>query len=292
MSAATGTGAVGRWNRIWYLDFTDAGTAATVDLTFDMSDGGMSSAIPATPLTNYKLLYRAGTSGAWTEVQNASSISGDRITFTGYAYTAARNDGYYTIGTLNNNLSPLPIELLSFNAILNSDKVDVSWKTATEINNDYFTIERSKDGVNFEKLMSVNGAGNSTSIIDYFDMDTNPYTGISYYRLKQTDYNGQHSYSNVVPVEYNPNGDPSISLFPNPTNSETTTFISLNQLNGQEVLVVLRDITGREVYSKLIVTGSDKEIVALDPENKLAKGTYLVIASSENKFYSKKLIVK
>ena len=62
--------------------------------------------------------------------------------------------------------------------------------------------------------------------------------------------------------------------------------------NGQEVLVVLRDIAGNEVYSKLVISSTDKEIIALDPEGKLAKGTYLVIASSENKFYSKKLIVK
>ena len=292
MSAPTGTGPVGRWNRIWYLDFTDAGAAATVTLTFNMIDGGMASAIPAAPLSNYKLLFRAGLAGAWTQVQNANSIAGANITFTGVAYTAGMNDGYYTIGTLDNNISPLPIELMSFNAIINADHVDLTWETATETNNNFFTIEKSKDGVNFEKVIDVNGAGNSTSPINYMDIDPNPFTGISYYRLKQTDFNGQHTYSNIVPVAYNPNGDPSITLFPNPTDSETGASVALNQLNGQEVLVVLRDISGKEVYSKVVITGSDKEIVALDPEGKLAKGTYLVIASSENKFYSKKLIVK
>ena len=121
------------------------------------------SAVPAAPLTNYKLLYRAGTSGAWTEVASATSIAGDRITFSNIPYT--QGDGYYSIGTLNNTVSPLPIELLSFNAIINSDHVDVTWETATEINNDHFTIERSKDGTNFEKVTDVQGAGNSTSLI-------------------------------------------------------------------------------------------------------------------------------
>ena len=185
-----------------------------------------------------------------------------------------------------------PIELLSFNAILNADRVDVSWETTTETNNDHFTIERSKDGSNFEKVVDVKGAENSTSLIKYMDIDNAPYIGVSYYRLYQTDFNGQRSYSGIVPVAYNPNGDPSISLFPNPVNTETPASVSLNQLNGQEILVVLRDIAGNEVYSKVVVSGSDKEIVALDPEGKLAKGTYIVIASSENKYYSKKLIVK
>lgn len=186
----------------------------------------------------------------------------------------------------------LPIELLNFAAHLNINKVDLTWTTATETNNDFFTIQKSKDAQVYEDVLVADGAGNSTSVINYFDVDQNPYTGVSYYRLKQTDYDGHVSFSNIAPVEYNPSGEGSLSLFPNPTDENTTTYITLSQLEGVEVLVVLRDITGKEVYSKVVVNTSNHEIIAIDKEGRLEKGIYLVTASSANNLYSRKLIVK
>ena len=66
--------------------------------------------------------------------------------------------------------------------------VDVNWITATEINNNYFTLERSATGINFEPIGYVQGAGNSTSTINYVFKDRDPLNGIGYYRLKQTDF--------------------------------------------------------------------------------------------------------
>ena len=189
-------------------------------------------------------------------------------------------------------LTALPIELLAFTAHLNTNQVDLTWITATETNNDYFTIQKSKDVQIFEDVFVVDGAGNSSTIINYFDIDKSPYTGIAYYRLKQTDFAGHVSYSNIVPIEYNPNGESSISLFPNPVDANTQAYLELNQFEGQEILVVLRDVTGREIYSKIVVTQSNNELVALNQDGKLAKGVYLITASSSNKLYSKKLIVK
>lgn len=188
--------------------------------------------------------------------------------------------------------SPLPIELMFFTAHLNNDKVDLAWSTTSEKNNDYFTIQKSKDAIIFEDVAIVQGAGNSTTLINYFEIDLSPLLGISYYRLMQTDFNGQTSYSNIVPVEYNPSGDPSISLFPNPTYSNSRSYLELNRFDGQEVLVVLRDIQGREIYSKVVVTVFNNEIVALNENELLSKGTYLITACSANKLYSKRLIVK
>lgn len=80
-----------------------------------------------------------------------------------------------TAGTATVDCSTaLPIELLSFNAIINNDKVDLKWVTASETNNDYFTVEKSKDVMTFEKVMDVDGAGQSSVSIDYFDVDYTP----------------------------------------------------------------------------------------------------------------------
>jgi hypothetical protein len=105
------------------------------------------------------------------------------------------------------NPSTLPIELLSFDATPVNNQVKTYWTTATEINNDYFTVERSKDAIHFEKVGVVQGAGNSNQILDYELYDDDPLSGVSYYRLKQTDFDGKFSFSNIVAVNFINNVD-------------------------------------------------------------------------------------
>ncbi|PKR80526.1 hypothetical protein CW751_09125 [Brumimicrobium salinarum] len=92
---------------------------------------------------------------------------------------------------------PLPIELISFSADESAFKnqVDLNWSTASEKNNDFFTLEKSTNGKDWELLKTLNGAGNSTHTLKYRWTDQSPYSGISYYRLKQTDFDGKFSYS-------------------------------------------------------------------------------------------------
>jgi hypothetical protein len=187
----------------------------------------------------------------------------------------------------------LPIELLDFEATLDKNKVELKWATATETNNDYFTVEKSKDGYTYEQVAKVSGSGTSTSIVNYTETDFHPYEGISYYRLKQTDYNGLYNYSNVVPVEYHSNGDFGFSIFPNPGEAKDDIKIQLNAAKGQEILVVVRDLTGREFFSKvLVMETANGQIEAIDNNHTIAPGVYLVTASSMNAFYSQKLIIK
>ncbi|MES2763299.1 MAG: T9SS type A sorting domain-containing protein [Bacteroidota bacterium] len=278
----------GRWQRVWYVDVTNAGAVIQADVEFDMVAGGMTSTTPVTA-ANYRLLRRSGTSGAWSEVATASSISGTRVIFNSYNFNNDVDDGYYTIGTTNYATSPLPIELLSFDAIMNDKKVDITWATATESNNDYYTIEKSKDGISFETVSIVDAAGNSLSTVHYSDVDYNPYEGIFYYRLKQTDLNGTFTYSKIVAVNYMISDD-GFTMFPNPTDGNIN--LSLKGLQNQEVLVVVRDMTGKECFSKVILSQENNIVIAIDTEGTLAKGTYIVIASSNNKLYSQKILVK
>ena len=274
-----------RWQRIWYIDVTNASTNINTDLEFDMSDGGMGTfTIGAT--SNYVLLFRAGQSGNWTEVSTASSVSGDRILFNTITLT---NDGYYTLGTKNFNLSPLPIELISFSATGNGTRVDLNWTTASEKNNAFFSLERSKDGRKFELLRTINGAKNSNMLLDYWETDYKPYPGISYYRLKQTDNDGTSTYSDIVAVNLSSRlGD--MRIYPNPN---TGAFkIDLNGDAKKEILVVLRDLSGKDYFSKVIATQDENGLYLVDTENKIPAGTYLVVASSNNTLYTQKIIVK
>ncbi|MDX2171877.1 MAG: hypothetical protein SFY56_02080 [Bacteroidota bacterium] len=115
----------------------------------------------------------------------------------------------------------LPIELTKFEATLTQDKtVNLTWTTATEFKNEYFTIEKSKDAITWEVLNSVSGFGDSHQAIDYSIFDSSPYEGISYYRLKQSDMDGRYSYFGTVSVN---------------NSSETKKIIKRTNIYGQEV---------------------------------------------------------
>lgn len=140
--------------------------------------------------------------------------------------------------------TPLPIELLSFNTELAGEAVNISWTTASETDNDFFTLERSEDGVNWSMLAEVTGAGTTTVQKNYEFTDYNPMPGLSYYRLKQTDYDGQFELFPASVVLYEP--DNLFKAFPNPTSgilNITTSSdlsnasISVKNLNGQTLQV-------------------------------------------------------
>ncbi|MCF8331580.1 MAG: T9SS type A sorting domain-containing protein [Bacteroidales bacterium] len=161
--------------------------------------------------------------GSWTVISVLSFTIEDLSTLPNWSLDDASvsiesdNMSIVTQGTVTfPSNEPLPIELTSFDARVNAQKnVDLNWTTATEINNDYFTIERTADGENWTTIATEPGAGNSNSSIDYAITDTDPLQGVSYYRLKQTDFDGAFSYSDIRQVEIKPWND--LSIYPNPT---------------------------------------------------------------------------
>lgn len=105
-----------------------------------------------------------------------------------------------TSATCTTSTNVLPIELLAFRAVHTSKGVEVTWSTASEVNNDYFTVERSSDSENWEEVATVKGAGNSNTPLSYNITDIHPLPGKSYYRLKQTDFDGTSTYSHVAVI--------------------------------------------------------------------------------------------
>ncbi len=108
----------------------------------------------------------------------------------------------------------LPVELLNFDARKINNTIQLHWQTASEQNSNYFSIERSNDGVQFLSVAVINAAGNSQSLKDYYFNDNSPVNGINYYRLKQVDIDGNFKYSNIARIEMIKNS--SIQLYPNP----------------------------------------------------------------------------
>ena len=141
------------------------------------------------------------------------------------------NPNQYTLDwTLTNGASfncditqPLPVSLIDVYAERMDGTVQLTWITASETNNDYFTIERSSDGIEFTSIGTMKGAGNSNQLLHYQFSDDAPLSGLAYYRIKQTDFDGAFSYSRIVSVDYDDIMEPlSVSVFPNPANDYIT----------------------------------------------------------------------
>ncbi|MEO5570174.1 MAG: hypothetical protein ABIT08_05690, partial [Bacteroidia bacterium] len=130
--------------------------------------------------------------------------------------------GHY--GITSGGPNPLPVKLISFKAVLENNIVNLSWVTASEINNDYFNVERSTDGKSFVSIIKVKGAG-STSVLHQYKATDAPVSGTYYYRLKQTDFNGQFAFSYIEAVDRKENSlsENSLaikSISPNPFSTE------------------------------------------------------------------------
>lgn len=180
----------------------------------------------------------------------------------------------------------LPVTLTDFNAKYLNGGVLLNWITETEINNDFFTIERSNDGINYEVFSTIKGAGNSSNKINYNTNDLSPLKGTSYYRLKQTDYDGNFEYFNPVAVTIKSTFD-DFSIYPNPiTGNGFVTFNS--QINDNQSLEIY-DVSGRLVYKKEfeIVKGTNK--ILLDTRN-LTQGMYFVHLADGNEGVNLKFI--
>ena len=184
-----------------------------------------------------------------------------------------------------NSIQTLPPVLLSFDAIINGKKVELTWASNLEKKSNIYTLEKSKDAVNFEKLTTISSFGNNSALINYFDVDYIPYSGVSYYRLKQIDPNGVILSSRIVSVNYR-FGDNGLEIFPNSIEDRTGAIYGSD---NKEVLVVLRDYKGIESYSKVIIDHKNAVIFSSETEKALDDGIYLIIATSNNKLYSQQI---
>ena len=194
--------------------------------------------------------------------------------------------------------NPLPIELLSFSANLDNDKVNIYWTTASENNNDFFTVQRSADGYNFDDVKEVSGAGNSSVLINYSVADSEPLFGVSYYRLKQTNYNGKSNYSDLVSVNYQfdeLNKKPlEMSLYPNPANSNADLNIMLQNINSGDFVLRITDMTGNIYLSKNIniTKFQTNKLIKINNNRNLKAGIYLISITGKDYYSSTKLMIE
>jgi hypothetical protein len=179
--------------------------------------------------------------------------------------------------------NPLPIELLSFGATENQGSVYLEWVTLSETNNHYFTILRSANGISFSPVTNIQGAGNSNTTLSYSYNDLSPYTGINYYLLRQTDFDGTTSESHIIAVEVFNLGNGAFSVLYHSGHMH----VSLPWESEKKADYFIFDIMGRPLKSGSFVhtPGKNNLIEVQD----LPDGVLIFSLSGNNSLFNEKL---
>jgi hypothetical protein len=205
-----------------------------------------------------------------------SCISSVNI-FAGFSF-----DGFSIsrIGCSPGGGNSLPVGLIYLKASCENNKVSVNWKTASETNNNYFTVERSSDGINFRIMGIVQGAGTSSQAINYSFVDAEPLNSTAFYRLEQTDFDGQSEYLDMVAstcMEH----EGMLSIYPNPNNGHF--IIDGAPMNAS---LVITSLVGEKVYDDKIWL-KKTEIVLPDQPN----GIYFIQLNTGQEIITKKISI-
>ncbi|MCV9385185.1 DUF2341 domain-containing protein [Reichenbachiella ulvae] len=196
-----------------------------------------------------------------------------------------------TLGGLSCTDASLPVEFFDVQARRVNNEVIISWSTAMEENNDYFTIEKSLDNSHYEAIATIDGAGQSSDILDYQFTDPHSPEGLIYYRIKQTDYDGSSAYSKIMKVTGQFQNGSTLSIYPNPALSSQVIKFSLSDLNTEQIELSLTSISGQIVYSETI-QNTKRNLVHEIKTNHLPTGTYILSVVSQHQSFGEKVIIQ
>lgn len=265
----------------WQLDRSTGGTPSDATVTLHWNSH---SDVSGTNSDHNALLVARWNGSQWNNEGGNSIVTGVPGQVTSNIITSFSP---FTLATTI-EANTLPVELLSFKAKkMENNDIQLLWETIQEKNNDYFVVERSKDGEFFSDIGTTPSQGNSNSLQTYELIDQEPYHGINYYRLRDVAFDGSIAYSQIVSVFIEGDNGLDITIFPNPSTGDAeievwTEIAGLHQIK-------IYDMTGKEVYLQQLVLGNQLW------EGKiklpfLAQGAYVVTVSNAKKTRSRRFI--
>jgi hypothetical protein len=261
MLGAGGDNSANTVDRFWQID--KDGPSGTVNVSFT------ASAAEVGTITSLVAQRWNSTTGWWD-----APLPGQTSSATGASVTGVTE---FSPWTLSGNNVILPVELTSFSARAVEHTVELNWQTASEINNDFFTVQRSHDGTNFTDLATIKGAGTSNEAHQYKYTDHLPLDGKSYYRLKQTDFDRAEDFSDVRMVEITSSDLLKISAYPNPVSNARFT-VEFESALEDEAIITLYNILGKAVY--IDVVRSNRNTYDISLPNHPSPGVYVLKVSS------------
>ena len=249
-------------------------TTESVDITWNITSSSTDSDVSVFWDTSKELagfnrsscdVFHHSASG-WLPLSSSSGSTN----LSGTIYYRTENTTSFSPFTMGSNPVLLPVELIYFNAFQDNNIVVLNWETATEINNDYFTIERSINGLDWNVLNVLDGAGNSYSPLTYSTIDENPYNGTSYYRLKQTDFNGEYKYSQITAVNSS-NELNDLHIHPNPAIDN----VIIEGTEEELLLIKMYNGIGQDITRLIKISLINKSKKLIDLTN-LRPGIYII----------------
>ncbi len=273
----------------WNIDRTSGASTVTITVAFDAGSCGVTS------LAALRIARWDGTT--WVDQGNGGTTgttsAGTIVNGTAITTYLSPNSPFTLASSTSSN--PLPVEMISFNAKALASSVALNWSTATETNNDYFEVQRSQEGSTFETIKRIKGAGNSNRVNNYDCTDEHPYRGVSYYRLKQVDFNGEYSISDTKLVKFLMNNKKEdIVVFPNPSNGNLLNIAFTDPVsNTSPIKIQIFDQAG-----KLILTIDDSMIMNNDGNlllklnNRLESGLYILKLTEDENIFNKLIVIK
>lgn len=300
----------GYWvmNRYWQVTATHEPTAS-VGVRFyynnqDLTD--VNGSYPTHNLTNDKLIfYKAigGNPDPTTNLTGATNIisilpsdHASDTTWTYHQLSDTTQYGEYSVSSFSGgggggtgDNKALPITQLSFNGSLIKNDVLLHWQTATEINTDHYTIERSSDGTNFTGIGHVAAAGNSTVTQSYRFNDYNAAqlnAGALCYRLKMADKDGRFAYSSILKIKL-AGIKAVLYAYPNPVKDKATVVFNAGAI--EKYTIAITDLSGKIVKRTEGVSAIGTNNVAIDV-SRFAVGTYIITVNSKGKMQSLRLV--
>lgn len=224
-------------DRFWQIDLAGTGTTGNYLFTYRNAE------IAANGNTNPRAQRWQTATSKWTDPSTFASQTNP--TANQVQVTGVTQSGPWAISIA---AQPLPVELLSFSAKKEKDRVKLLWSTASETNNDYFTIERTQNQNEFSFIDKVDSRGPSSNILEYYTYDYRPLNGLQYYRLMQTDFDGTSTYSKLVPVTF---GKENFEIITVSSSNDESRNVLFNYDTDGQVSIKVVDIMGKTVYEKL-----------------------------------------
>ena len=262
----------------WNISETvSGGSNVNIQFQWNGTDEGTSFARSSCHMSHYS-------GSAWENPGASGSASGSNP----YTFTFSDYTGTFSPFGMGGSGGPLPVKLLYFKANKENKFGQLNWATASEINNDYFNLEKSLDGDIFQSIGKIYGDGNSQQIIKYSFTDSNLAQGLNYYRLKQTDYDGKFSYSHTEVVIHTPEQNKNVTYYPIPASDHIN--IDIASVGNLETHIRIINILGTIVLQNNIQLQSGHNHIEIDL-NELQGGVYFIQLDELNTFNSTRFLL-
>ena len=226
----------------------------------------------------------------WQKINSTPSGSTQSGSLTSSVNTNWSNENF-TLATSTATFPPLPIDLVSFEGQCNNHSTQIEFTVASQVNNEYFTIERSVNLLNWEVIGYINGGLTTNELITYNWSDETPINGTKYYRLSQTDINGDVKYFNPIAVMCENAPVDVYSVYPNPAKDELMIDIDLDSFQGVEIQIQLLDINGRISKQQQVNLNRGFNHLSLEL-NEFKNGIYLLKFCGTKNHIKESIIIK